>query len=116
MGCVVVKRSALTIPLFLFATACSEHSSSGVGPNSSGGTASGFIRERADGSYTLAITADGAFCSAIYTDAESNGSELRALSCTGGQGGNATLLYDGDGAPKSATYGGLEIGSGTVRF
>jgi hypothetical protein len=58
----------------------------------------------------------GAFSSAVYSDPEPGGSEIRPLSCTGEQSGNAPLLYDDRGKPKSATYGGLEIGSGTVRF
>ena len=112
----MTKRSVIAISALLLASACSEHSSSGVGPNSSGGTSSGFIRGRSDGSYALGVTVDGAFCSAVYTNARPGGSELSPLSCTGGQSGNATVLYDGVGAPRSATYGGLEIGSGTVTF
>ncbi|EAU47302.1 hypothetical protein [Salipiger bermudensis] len=112
-----MKSHLITATVLLLCAGCVEDTVSGTGANSSGGTASGTLRERSDGSYALGVTVgDGAFCSAIYSSPEPNGSEIRPLSCTGGQSGNATVLYDAAGNPKSASYGGLEIGSGTVRF
>lgn len=111
-----MKIHLVATSMVLLCAGCSENAMSGTGANSSGGTASGTIRERSDGNYALLVTVDGGVCSAVYSDPRPDGSELRPLSCTGGQGGNATVLYDGAGVPRSATYGGMEIGSGTVRF
>ncbi len=112
-----MKSSLIATAVLLLCAGCMEDTMSGTGANSTGGTASGTIRERSDGNYALGVTvAGGAFCSAVYSDPEPGGSEIRPLACTGGQSGNATVLYDDGGKPRSATYGGLEIGSGTVRF
>lgn len=86
---------------------------SGTGADSSGRTVSGTIRAHSDGAYALGVTVDGgAFFSAVYRNAWPGGSEVRPPTCTG----DATVLYDDHGEPGSATYGGLEIGAGTVRF
>lgn len=112
-----MKSNLIAGSVILLLAGCVEGTMSGTGANSSGGTSSGTIRERSDGAYALGVTVDdGAFCSAVFRDPRPGGSELRPLACTGGQAGNATVLYDENGEPRSATYGGLEIGSGTVRF
>ena len=112
-----MKSYMIALPVVLLCAGCMEDTMSGTGANSTGGTASGTIRERSDGTYALGVTiGGGAFCSAIYRDPEPGGSEIRPLACTNGQSGNATVLYDAAGVPRSATYGGLEIGSGTVMF
>ena len=112
-----MKSHLIAASALLLLAGCMEDTMSGTGASSSGGTASGTIRERSDGNYALGVTVGGgAFCSAIYRNPRPGGSEVRPLTCTGGQGGNATVLYDENGEPRSATYGGLNIGSGTVWF
>lgn len=107
----------LALPAALLLGGCvSEGTTSGVGANSSGGMASGTIRLRDDGNYALGMTTTNGFCSAIYREPRPNGTELQPLVCTSGATGNATVRYGSDGKPVSATYGGLEIGSGTITF
>ncbi|PZX13651.1 hypothetical protein LX81_03202 [Palleronia aestuarii] len=107
----------LALPaVLLFGGCVSEGTSTGIGANSSGGTTSGTIRLRDDGAYALGVSTTNGYCSAVYRAPRPNGSELRPLACTTGAGGNATVRYGSDGTPVSATYGGLEIGSGTITF
>jgi hypothetical protein len=106
---------ALPVPLLL-GGCVSEGTSTGTGANSSGGTASGTIRLRDDDNYALGVSTTNGFCSAVYRAPRPNGTELQPLACTSGAGGNATVRYGSDGTPVSATYGGLEIGSGTITF
>jgi hypothetical protein len=104
------------LPVVALCTGCMENTMSGTGANSSGGTASGTISQRSDGNYALVVTVDGGVCSAVYSDPTPRGTELQPLVCSRGQGGNATVMYDSNGEPRSATYGGIDIGSGTVIF
>jgi hypothetical protein len=105
------------IPVALLLGGCDSGGTSvGTGANSSGGTSSGTIRLRDDGNYALGVTTTAGFCSAIYRAPRPNGTELQPLACTSGARGNATVRYGSDGTPVSATYGGLQIGSGTITF
>lgn len=107
----------LALPVAMLLGGCvSEGTSTGVGANSSGGTASGTIRLRDDGNYALGVSTTNGFCSAVYRMPQPNAAELQPLVCTSGAGGNATVRYGSDGTPVSATYGGVDIGSGTITF
>lgn len=111
----LIKISALPVALLLGGCE-SDGTSVGTGANSTGGTTSGTIRLRDDGNYALGVSTTGGFCSAVYRAPRPNGTELQRLACTSGAGGNATVRYGSDGTPVSATYGGLQIGSGTITF
>ncbi|WP_416897122.1 MAG: hypothetical protein ACMVY4_16700 [Minwuia sp.] len=111
-----VKLFILAALAVLLLANCSGNSMSGTGPNSTGGTSSGTIKARSDGSYALIVTVKDGVCSAIYSNPKPGGSELRPLACSKGQTGNATVRYDDAGVPATATYGGFSIGSGTITF
>ncbi|GAA4219962.1 hypothetical protein GGQ68_000685 [Sagittula marina] len=105
------------LPVALLLGGCDTAGTSvGTGANSTGGTSSGTIRLRDDGNYALGVTTAAGFCSAVYRAPSPNGTELQPLVCTSGAGGNATVRYGSDGTPASATYGGVDIGSGTITF
>lgn len=107
----------LALPVALLLGGCvTEGTTTGTGANSTGGTASGTIRLRDDDNYALGVSTTNGFCSAVYRAPRPNGTELQPLVCTSGAGGNATVRYSSDATPVSATYGGLEIGSGTITF
>lgn len=115
-----MRHLPLVIPVILVVAGCTTSESgfrgAGFTTNTSGGSASGTISQRGDGAYALALSIDGSACTAVYDSPVPGGSELSPLTCSRGQGGNATVVYDDDGRPASATFGGVEIGSGTITF
>lgn len=111
-----MKRYLILLPILGLCAGCVENSASGTGMNSSGNYTSGTITKRGDGAYALMQPVKGGYCTAVFRNPRPNGRELRPLVCSGGMRGNATLVYTAAGTPKLATYGGVGIGSGTIRF
>ncbi|WP_138468593.1 hypothetical protein [Poseidonocella sp. HB161398] len=112
-----MKTSLLILPIAALASGCLETEGSyGTGRNSSGGTASASVNDRSGGGFTLVLSAGGSTCTGIFDDPAPGGKELSPLNCSGGNSGNATVLYDGNGRPERVVFGGVGIGSGSIEF
>ncbi|MDK3075287.1 hypothetical protein QO034_19580 [Sedimentitalea sp. JM2-8] len=112
-----MKTSLLVLPILALAAGCVETDGSiASGSNTSGGSATASINPRSGGGYTLVLSTQGNTCTAIYENPAPGGTELRPLNCSGDGSGNATVSYDTAGAPVRVTFGGVGIGSGTIRF
>lgn len=114
-----MKKILLVLPVLALCLGCNKAGKTydGTGPTTAGGTAGGAITEREDGGLALVLNANGVACSAVYpAPAEGVTSVVQALSCSGGQGGTATMAYTEGGAPVSVTYSAGGLGAGSITF
>lgn len=116
-------RILALIPVALLCASCSETTggsgsiASGVGMDSSEGTARGTINPRSDGGYTFVLNRGGTVCTAVFESPFTAGkTDLSPMNCSGGGSGTATVVYGSDRKPESVVYAEVGSGGGTIRF
>lgn len=121
-------RFALPLALLCLVTACVETdgasigltapTASAVGQDNGGDTVSVALRPRDDGSQTLTVSGGLDYsCTGILDEAPSaRGSELTTITCTDGNNGTATVVYNASAEPSQAVFSRPGENVASLRF